>query len=337
MTFSYEKVEISCKKVFFFLSDVHLYWHKPRLVTLEPRIKELPDGHYFKPDCLFWLSLLFQSVGNYAESKQLLTHTLKLQREQGGGLRAADTLRWISSVNGLLGLYKEGVEQAKEALEIYKQHNRIQGQGYSLYELAWLLHRDDQIDAAEEAISQVIDLLLGGGEEKYTICGCYRLLGTIRYSRGEVEEAIKHFETVLEIASSFNWHYQLFWTNYTLAKLFVDENRSDDAHVHIERAKSHAINDPYNLGCAMKLRARVCYKEHKLEEGKAEAMRAAEVFEGIGATEYVEECKAILRDIEEAIDEPAVSHESDSNSELLEVVLVPMPANFPLLGRGTGE
>ena len=265
------------------------------------------------------------------ESKQLLTHALKLRREQGDDFQVAEMLRFLSATNGDLCLYEEGIEQAKEAFEIYKQHNRTREQGFSLYELALQLHSDKQIAAAEEATSRAINLLSDDEDARYTLCGCYRLLGRICCSKGEMEKTIQHFGTALGMASSFDWRDHLFWSNYSLAELFFEENRSDDAHVYIERAKSHAINDPYNLGCAMKLQAMFWYIEHKLEEGKSGAMRAVDVFEGIGATKHVERCKAILRDIEEAINEPAVSHESDSSGELLEAVPLPTPANFRLL------
>jgi len=55
--------------------------------------------------------------------------------------------------------------------------------------------------------------------------------------------------------SSPNLDDQLFWVLYALALLFSTEGRFDDAHAHIERAKSHAINDPHNLGYAMELQA----------------------------------------------------------------------------------
>ena len=230
---------------------MHLYCHKPRLVALGLKIEGLPDDHRSKPACLLGLSLLFDSVGNHVERKRLLIQALGLWRERGDEFRVAETLRFTSNSNRMLGLYKEGMAQAKEALEIYKRLNDISGQARSWQLLALLLYDDDQLDAAEEAALRAIDLL--GEGNQFGVCECYRLLGDICRSRGETEKAMNHFETALGIASTFNWHNHLFWINCSLAQLFFSEKRFNDAHAHVERAKSHVINDPYSLGWAMKL------------------------------------------------------------------------------------
>ena len=281
----------------------HLYWHVKRLVVLGQKIKELPDDHYSKPQCLFWLSRLFQSVGNHVEYKQLLVETLRLRRERGDDLQIADTLRFLSDTR--LGHYKEGILRAKEALEIYERLNDSSRQGLSLRQLASLLYFDEQFDAAEEAALRATDLLSDKGEQsvvsqgkQFPICECYRVLGQICHSKGETEKATKHFETAIGIASTSNWHDHLFWNNYSLAELFFSEDRFDDAHARIERAKSHAVNDSCNLGRAMELQAGFWYEECKFEEAESEALRAADAYERIGAMKDVEECKAILRNIE---------------------------------------
>jgi len=57
---------------------VHLHWNKKRLTILKPKIQGLPDDHHSKPECLFHLSRLFNSVGNFVERKRLLTRALNL-------------------------------------------------------------------------------------------------------------------------------------------------------------------------------------------------------------------------------------------------------------------
>ena len=287
----------------------HLYWHKPRLVVLGPKIEGLPDSHPSKSDCLFHLSQLFSSVGNHMEYKRLLVCALKLQRERGGDLLVAQTLRFISDANERLGLHEEGIQQANEALEIYRRHNNVLGQAQSLKELAWLLFSDNQLDMAEEAASKAIELFSNRKDNQFQVCDCHRILGNVYQSKGERGKAANQFEIALGIASSFNWHDLLFWNQFCLAELFLGDDRFDEAHSHIERAKPHAINDPYQLGRATELQARVWYKQRDLAEAKSEALEAINTFEKIGAAEDVGRCTAFLRVIEEATIELVASRE----------------------------
>ena len=312
----------------------YLYWHKARLVVLGPRIERLPDDHHSKPHCLFELSQLFGSVGNDIVYKRLLVDTLRLWRERGDDSEVAHTLRFLSGANERLGLYGEGVLQAKEALEIYERLNHVLGQALSLQRLAPLLCYDKQYNAAEEAALRAIDLLAEG--DQFPVCTCYLVLGRVYHSKGETEKAIKNFETAIGIASTINSHNILFWSNYYLSELFFSENRSDNAHTHVERAKSHAINSSYLIGRAMEMQTGFWYKECKFEEAKSEALRAVDAYEGIGATEDVEYCKAILRKVEMKMKTPVVSGESDLNDigESLEMVPLHTSVNTLFSARG---
>ena len=282
----------------------HLHWHKPRLVVLGPKIEGLPDDHPSKPECLLHLSTLFHSLGNSMEEKRLLTHALELQHGQGNNLLVAQTLRYIGDANRSLGHYNEGIEQTRKALEVYKQLNDIAGQASSWKDLSRLLHRDGQLDAAEEAVLQAINLSDGG--DQFPVCASYRTLGNICHSRGEIEKAINHMETAIQIASSYNWHDQLFWCYYALAWVFFSEGRFHDAHHHTECAKSHATDNQFLLGRIMELQANFWLGECRYEAAKSEALGAVIAYEKIGATNDVEDCKAILQKIQEA--ELATSH-----------------------------
>ena len=287
----------------------HLYWHKRRLVALGPKIERLPDSHPSKPECLLQISRLVSSVGNHVDYKRLLNHALELQKERGDDLQIAETLRLLSSANRSLGLHKEGVQQANEALEIYKQLNHTIGQAKAWQWLARLSFDDNQLNAAKEAALRSLDLLSDEAEQ-FSACDCYRTLANICHSRGETEDAITHLETALGIASRSNWHDQLFWIHYSLADLFFGGNKFDEAHVHIELAKPHATSDPYRLGRAMELQAWFWYHQRRFEVAKSEALHAANYFEKLGVgTKDAKRCRTLLLFIEVAICacEPAAS------------------------------
>jgi tetratricopeptide (TPR) repeat protein len=302
----------------------HLYWHKRRLVMLGPKLEGLPDNHPSKPECLFQLSRLFDVVGNLSEYKRLLLHTLKLWRDREDDFEVAQTLKFLAGVNQQLDLFEEGIRQVKEASEIYERHNDMTGQAACLQKLASLLCDDDQLDAAEEAASRSIDLL--PDTEQFKICQGHRTLGSIYQSKGETEKAIDHFETALGIADSSNWNSEQFSIHCSLAVLFRDQDRFDEAHAHIELAKSHADNDAYNLGCAMELQAMLWYEQGRVEEARSEALCAVGVYDKLGAVNNVEYCRILLRDIEEETKKSVTSGGSDFG-ELPKTVLLPTPVN----------
>ena len=271
--------------------------HKPRLVTLGPKFEKLPDNHPSKPQCLFDLSSLLDSVGNDMERKRLLTHSLKLRRERGNSRQVAQTLRELSGTNRMMNLHWEGIPQAKEASEIFEQLGEVVEQAYSLIYLAWLLRGDGQLDAAEETGSRAIDLLPEKGEE-FWACRGHRVLGEIYQYKDKMKKAVHHFEAALRIASSLNAVGQLFWVNLALADVFCDQGKFEDAQAHLKRAKSHAINDAYLSARAMDQQALLWSRQRRFGDAKSEALRAIDAFEKLGAMTDVEGTTLFLHQIE---------------------------------------
>lgn len=156
--------------------------------------------------------------------------------------------------------------------------------------LARLLRRDKQLDPASRAIGLITEK-----GNQYQACESHHVLGRIYRSKGVREKAIHHLEEAIRIASSLNWHHQLLWVHYAMAGLFSHEGRFDDARVHLKCAKSHAVDHADGLGPVMLMQAWVWFKEWRFEEARSEALGAAEVFEKLGATKDLEQCRGFLR------------------------------------------
>ena len=280
---------------------IHLFWHKARLVTLGRKIEALPDDHPSKLECILRLSLLFQTVGNFPECKRLLTHALGLSREQGNDYQLARILGELSAVHSRMDLFKEGIQLAKEASEIYGRLGGPVEQAKSSMFLAQSFLDNKRPDAAEEAASRAINLFSEKGEQ-FMVCKCQHLLGVIYQSKGETEKAVHHCEVALGIASLFNQFNTLVWIRFTLAQLLFSEGKFDEAHAHVEHAKLHATdgNDGYLLAHAMELQAWIWYGQDRLGEAKSGALCAVDAFEKFGAAKDVESVMELLRQIDRA-------------------------------------
>jgi len=275
----------------------HLYWHKPQFISLGSKFEGLSDSHPSKPQCLYQLSRLFQSLGNHAEAKQLLSHTLEIWREQGDDHRVARVLLNLSGVNDVLRCYKEGEQQAEEALEVYEQLGDTVGQAECLRALAISLHKSGQVDAAEEVASRAINLLPKKGNQ-FLLSRCHRSLAAMYWSKGDIEKTILHSETALGIASFWGWHNHLHRDHYFLATLFCTQGGFDDANTHVELANSHTVNSPFELALSMYLQAGIWLQQSKFEQAKSEALHAVEIFEKLGAVQDLETCRQLLRIID---------------------------------------
>ena len=104
-----------------------------------------------------------------------------------------------------------------------------------------------------------------------------------------------------------------------MAVIFRDEREYGEAHAHIERAKSHAVDDPYKIGRTMKLRAEVWYRQDRLQDAKSETLLALENYEKAGAAHNAERCRSLLQVIERAMKKQLIGVQG----ERLEITLRP--------------
>ena len=80
-----------------------------------------------------------------------------------------------------------------------------------------------------------------------------------------------------------------------MALLLFDEGRFEDAHTHVEHAKSHAVNshDKYLLVRAMLQQAGIWHRQHWFKEVKSKALRALDALEKLGAANDVESAREL--------------------------------------------
>jgi tetratricopeptide (TPR) repeat protein len=103
----------------------------------------------------------------------------------------------------MLGLHEEGIQQAKEALEIYERLGDTAGQAQCLNRLArYCIWTNNSTPQKKPHLAQSN---FSRRKAKNTIAlNAHRILGNIYRSKGEREKAIHHFEAALGIASPFN-------------------------------------------------------------------------------------------------------------------------------------
>ena len=85
----------------------------------------------------------------------------------------------------------------------------------------------------------------------------------------------------------------------SLAHLYLQEDKYDDARTHIEHAKSHAGFNILILASVLVISANISYAQNRLEDGKSEAFRALDIYEKLRATYLAEstiEIEKALRD-----------------------------------------
>ena len=279
----------------------HLYWHKPRLAILGLKVEALPDTHPAKPRCLLFLSRLFAEVGNWAEQKRILDQSLGLWREKGEDYWVAEALIYLSDVNRTSEHHREGIQQAEEALEIFKKLGETRQQAHCLIILASLFLGEQRFPEAGKAASRAKKL--SKDRDEFGLCQIYRVLGALNLSKGKTKKAIRHFEKSLRIASRLGLGTPLSEGHLSLAYLYIKRRKLTDARTHSDHAKSHAGNDMHRLGRAFYVSACVLFEQARYMEVVSEVSRALAIFEKLGATDLAGEARQLLEETQKMIDE----------------------------------
>ena len=83
---------------------------------------------------------------------------------------------------------------------------------------------------------------------------------------------------------------------------FCDQGKFKDAQAHVGHTEPHAIDNAYYLGSVAELQASIWYKQDRVEEAKSEALRAADIFEKLGAARDLGSCRKLIQCIQNGSD-----------------------------------
>ena len=259
---------------------LYLYYHKPRLLILGPKIERLPDAHPSKPQCLRLLIGLAGLTGNGPEFKRLLAEARKFwidpEAPDGAIVRLLD-----SGINPMTR--EEKIQLTQRMVEVMSALRLTLGQITGLVELSGYLREANRLDAALETASRALALLPENAPKHLTL-RCHHMLGEAYHSKGPTEKAIEHFEVALGLASSHDRDEEAFHIYRSLTLAFLREGRLDDANAHLERAKLRAANDPLCLADVMSSQAGVLFDEGRVEEAESEMLRVVDIYQELGNT-----------------------------------------------------
>ena len=189
-------------------------------------------------------------------------------------------------------------------MEICEKLNDVFELAQCFLDLAWSLRGDGQLDAAEEAAYQVINLL---PEDQYLVFQCHYTLVNICEPKGEMKKVAEHLKVALSIASSFNWHNEQFFIHCALALHFGGERRFGNAQAQVEHARAHAVHSAYFLARTTELQALLWWWQGRFEEARSEALCAVDLLQKIGAIQDLEICRDLITRIDARMRSPGHS------------------------------
>ena len=142
-------------------------------------------------------------------------------------------------------------------MDILKRIDDPVGQAFFSNALAWLLFDDHQL--GRQRTLHLARSISTRGKAKNT--ASVNFMGSLAtYTHRRERKFIHHFEKALGVASLFDWHHLPFWIHCSLAQLFCDGRKLNDANVHIKQTKSPAVNAAYGLGRVAHIQAESWYR-----------------------------------------------------------------------------
>jgi DNA-binding SARP family transcriptional activator len=251
--------------------------------------------------------LLSNYRGDFEKTRRFVK-TLQMEIEKYGFV---SIYPWIYEISGYLRLMKGDFIEAEEVANRYLSTVRslknafLKGLALRLLGLIYLYRKD--FKGAREAIDQSIDALSKQALSRYHLNRVKTISGLICYEMKEVERGERELHEALKFFSSILSYNSLVETHFCLAFLKWDQNKKEEAALHLQTGFKIAAEKKYehfySLGTIYSIKA--CLLALELKTG--------------GATDYI--VQLLITRLSSATDEDLKKLSNHSNSSVREKIL----------------
>ena len=178
--------------------------------------------------------------------------------------------------------------------------------------LASLSYEDEQLDAAEEAVSCAIS---------QPILPAPQFSLQMRHETEVIQVVVRAgvgaFDVIVCVVESAFVQEQSRQAIMNPKQLVVPAERGGDSESHLEMSRLLPLALGFIYVAKNMMRSFLGPSLREKIEARSEALRAIDAYEKLGAAQDLERCRRILREIEEEMKKPVVSDESTDVGELL--------------------
>ena len=237
-----------------------------------------------------------------------ITHLKEGYEAWEGDVDVVCALLGAALCNEVLGDLKRAISQAEEALTRCDHLGDIPFRARCHYSLALLLDRGGFFTEATKAVRHAIDLYTDMGDPLKTF-ECHLLLAKIFKNEDNLNEAKDSLITAFKIIRRLNKKHEFSKVLSDLGRIYLAQGNRIVASISLlwSKAVDKAIRHDLQSGEELLRKSRLSFMRGDLEETKAEANLALEIFSKIGDMQRQESTQRFRRLIQWELNESPVS------------------------------
>jgi tetratricopeptide (TPR) repeat protein len=175
----------------------------------------------------------FSTLGDDAKAETYYDKAIQFARANKGRLREARGLSNLGSLYIRTSRVDDGLKMVRQSMEYFQQANYPRSVGICLTQLGRGHRRKAEFAAAQQALSQKLDLAVQSKNQP-AIADAYFELAQLRLDEEKYPEALDQYDKALEIYKSVNNQFRIAFTNTNRAKILTRLGRFAEAKPLLE-------------------------------------------------------------------------------------------------------